>query len=296
MTTAIIQPTFDLETVPERDRLRVAQLIPNPQLAQEYVHRHLEQLGGLYDFDVLDKAVERRSNVLLEGPTGTAKTTFFRAYAAARGLPFALVECNAAMDPGTILGRTMPDEHGLIRFIDGDWTLIVRYGGVGLVDEINLLHPRLTASFHQVLAVTRRMSVVEAGETIIAGAGGVGEPQPVLFGACLNPRNYEGTMRLNQALRNRFSKPIDWGYSREVEEQLVDSPTLLDLAGTMRNLGEIRTPVSTNMLQEFQQHFDDFGIDAAIGFFVCHFPAEERAPVERAFEASSAAISEELSS
>ena len=174
---------------------------------------------------------------MLAGPTGSSKTSVFRAYAAARGLPFALVECNAAMDPGTVLGRTTIAPDGSVRWVDGDFTLVVRYGGVGLIDEINMAHPRITASFHQLLAVTRRMGIAEAGETVIAGRGGTGEPQPTLFGACLNVR-YQGTVRLSEALDNRFAMHFDWDYERSVEEQLVTSGRLLDMAATIRGLDE----------------------------------------------------------
>lgn len=289
-------PTFDLSTVPERDRGRVTAMIPDPRLAEQYIHR---RVFGIYDFDLLDMAVHRRRNVMLFGPTGSAKTTFFRAYAAERRMPIAIIECNAAMDPNTVAGRTMPDEHGDIRFIDGDPTLVVRYGGVLLIDEINMLHARLTASYHQLLAVTRKLSVPEAGETIAGGMGGLGDPQPLLLGAALNAGpgvRYEGAGRPNQALNNRFAEPIWWNYDRDIENQLVDSPTLVDQAWMMRGLGEIRTPVSTNMLQEFQEHFNDWGIEAAVGFFVNHFQPEEWGPVQRAFEANSAAIVKELSS
>lgn len=283
-------PSFDLDTVPADDRDRVEALIPDPRIAEFYVHRTID---GVDDFDLLDLAMEERENVLLAGPTGSSKTTLFRAYAAARGLPFVLVECNAAMDPGTVLGRTMIAPDGSVGWVDGDFTLVIRYGGVALIDEVNMAHPRITAGFHQLLAVTRRMSVPEAGETIIAGAGGTGEVQPVLLGAAYNPR-YQGTVRLNEALSNRFAMPLDWGYVREVEAELVTSERLLDMADNVRSLDEIRTPVSTNMLMEFERHVARVGMALASTLFVNHFPTEERAPVARALEANEEAIAMEL--
>lgn len=281
---------FDLSTVPEADRDRVAALIPSPRIAEAYVHR---AYNGIEDFDIFDIAVEERENVLLVGPTGSSKTTVFRAYASARQVPFCLVECNAAMDPGTVLGKTTIDPNGAVRWVDGDFTLVARYGGVGLIDEINMAHPRITASFHQLLAVTRRMSIPEAGETVIAGRGGTGAAQPVLFGSAMN-RRYQGTVRLSEALQNRFAIPLDWGYERSVEEALVASSRLLDLAENMRMLTEIRTPVSTNALMEFERHAGRFGMDLARTLLVNRFEPEERAPVARALEASADAIEAEL--
>lgn len=290
MSTTVELPSFDLSLVPVADRDRVAALIPDPRIAEAYVHRLID---GVYDFDALDDAVEDCENVILAGPTGSSKTTLFRAYAAARGLPFCLVECNGAMDPGTILGRTMIAPDGSVRWVDGDFTLVIRYGGVVLIDEVNMAHPRITAAFHQLLAVTRRMSIPEAGETIIAGRGG-DAPQPTLFGAAYNPR-YQGTVRLNEALSNRFPMPLDWDYDRAVEEALTTSRRLLDMAYNIRSLAEIRTPVSTNMLMEFERHYYRRGISWASTLFVNHFPTEERAPVSRALEANAEAISQELS-
>lgn len=283
-------PTFDLDSVPADDRARVEALIPDARLADAYVHRSIR---GFNDFDLLDVAVEERENVILRGPTGSSKTTLFRAYAAARQLPCCIVECNASMDIGTILGRTTISAEGGAEFVDGDFTLIVRYGGVGLIDEINMAHARISAGFHQLLAVTRRMSLPENAETIIAGRGGIGDPQPTLFGAAYNPR-YQGTVRLNEALLNRFAIQLDWDYDRDVEEALCSSGRLLDTAANIRSLAEIQTPVSTNALMEFERHAFRFGLGMAEHLFISRFPAEERGPVSRALEANSAAISAEL--
>ena len=289
-TTANAVPTFDLDTVPADDRARVEALIPEPWIADAYVHRFID---GVYDFDYLDAAIDEAENIMLAGPTGSSKTTLFRAYAAARRLPFYVVDCHGAMDPGVIVGKTTIDDTGGVHWVDGDMTLVVRYGGVVLIDEVNMAHPRITAAWHQLLAVTRSMSLPEANETIDAGCGGLGSPQPCLFGAAYNPR-YQGTVRLNEALSNRFSMPFDWDYDREVESQLVRSARLLDMAENIRDLAEIRTPVSTNSLMEFERHFDRWGLGPASGFFVRRFSPDERAPVARALEANAAAIAAEL--
>jgi MoxR-like ATPase len=284
-------PAFDIDTVPEHDRDRVASLIPDPRIADAYVHRMVP--GDIEDFECFDDAVEDQENVLLRGPTGSSKTTAFRAYSAARGLPFALIECNASMDIGTTIGRTTISADGSVQFVDGDLTLVVRYGGVVLFDEINMAHPRITAGYHGLLAVTRRMSVPEAGEVIAAGRGGTGDPQPNLFTAAYNPR-YQGGVRLNEALANRFAVPLDWGYDRAVEEQLVSSARLLDFADNVRSLAEIRTPVSTNALMEFERHAQRRNIAYAAALFVNRFEDDERAPVARALEAESDAIASDL--
>lgn len=289
--TTITRPSFDLDTVPADDRDRVAGLIPDPRIADAYVHRSIE---GMDDFALLDYAIEEGENIILAGPTGSSKTTLFRAYAASRGLPLCIVECNASMDIGTIIGRTTIGPDGSVKFVDGDMTLVVRYGGVLLIDESNLAHPRITAGFHGLTSVAKRMSIPEAGETVRAGCGGLGKPQPFLAGTAYNPR-YQGTVRLNEAFANRFAIPLEWGYERAVEAQLVTSERLLDMADNIRSLAEIRTPVSTNSLMEFERHADRLGLAMAQRLFVNRFAPEERAPVSRAIEANLEAIEAELS-
>lgn len=286
-------PSFDIDTVPLHHRDMVLALIPDPRLAEGYVHR--DALPGVYDFDMLDKAVNLRHNVLLVGPTGSSKTTVLRAYAAARGLPLAIVECSANMDPKSVVGRRDIDHKtGFPVWLDTPHTLVIRYGGVVLYDEVNLAHPRVTAAFHGVTSVMRRLDLQENGEIIAAGRGGTGEAQPVLIGAAINPTTYTGTSRMNQAFRNRFPIPVKWPYLREVEEQIVVSTTLLDFADNVRSLAEVQSPVSTNMLIEFERHVHAFGVEAASVLFVNHFDDDELGPIERALEANSAMIEAEV--
>jgi MoxR-like ATPase len=295
--------TFDIDTVPDEDRERVEALIPGAGVARSYVHRNVH---GLYDFDLFDGAVEEQENVLLAGPTGSSKTTAFRAYAAERHVPFALVECHAAMDPGMTVGKSTTLGDGSFGWMDGDMTVVARYGGVILFDEVNMAIPRVMAAFKALISVTRRLTIPENTESIIAGHGAhghhfekdtdddgnevdvlvcEGEAQPVLIAAAYNPR-YQGTARLNEALLNQFALPVDWGYERAVEAQLIDSTTLLDQADGMRSLADIRTPVSTNMLMEFERHYLRWGADAAVGFFKAHFEdGTERNAVNRALDA-----------
>ena len=284
------KPVFDILTVPEKDRARVEAMIPDPSIAERYVHRTIE---GILDFDYLDAAIEDLENVLLVGPTGSSKSTFWRAYSASRGLPLAIVESNASMDLSTVLGRIDPQQ---MEWVDGEFTLVARYGGAAVIEEINMVNPRVSAGFHQLLAVTRRMSLPENGETIIAGRGGLsGERQPLLLGANMNPsRLYQGTVRMNEALLNRFAQPHEWPYLREVEIELLDSPTLIDLAESVRSLAEIRTPVSTNSLQELERHVWRFGWAPAAQLFANRFDDGEKNSIARALEAHSQRIFDEL--
>lgn len=296
-------PMFDINTVPEEDRERVLAMIPDPKYARFYVHR---QIGGLWDFDLFDVAVEEYENVILVGDTGSSKTSVARAYAAYHRMPFYAVEGSESMDPGIVVGKTTTLPDGTFGWMDGKLSLVARYGGVILFDEVNMTLPRVMAAFKALISVSRWLDLPENGETILAGHGGhdhstddegqtvcEGDPMPVFIMAAMNDR-YVGTRRLNEATLNQFPIPLDWGYERSVEEELITSRRLIDLAERMRNLVEIRTPVSTNMLMEFEVHVERFNIDLAILFFVNKFASEERRPVRGALEAESAAILSEL--
>jgi hypothetical protein len=95
-------------------------------------------------------------------------------------------------------------------------------------------------------------------------------------------------------LMNRFAVQLDWDYDPTVESQLIASTTLLGLAGACRDLAEIRTPVSTNSLMEFERHFQVFGYTMAARLFTNRFQPEERAAVARAMEGRSFDIQREL--
>ena len=293
LVTPVVTPVFDLNTVPEHDRESVAALIPDPRVAHGYVHR--DPLPGVYDFDMFDVAVVERENVMLVGPTGSSKTTAFRSYAAERQMPLAIVECNGNMDPKTVIGRRDIDPNtNRPCWLDAPALKVIRYGGVVLFDEVNLAHPRVTAAFHGITSVLRRLDLPENGEVVRAGHGGLGEEQPVLIACALNPLGYSGTTRMNQAFRNRFPIPVKWPYLRSVEEQLVDSVALLDFADVIRSLSEVQAPTSTNMLIEFERHVRIFGIEAAIELFCNHYDDDEVGPVKRALDAISDNVHDEV--
>ena len=287
--------TFDLDTVPERDRARVAALIPDPRVAENYTHRNI---WGVLDFAYFDYCIRTKKNIILRGPTGSAKTTAFRAYASARQLPFVRVNCNGGIDLLSLIGGPtgIDPDTGQQTWVDGNMTLVVRYGGVLLIDEINMANQRITAGWHELLDVSRRLDVPENHEVIRAGQGGMGEEQPTLFCAAYNPREagYEGTVKINAAMKNRYAIPITWNYDRTVEAQRLDSTSLLDVAWNMRSLADIGTPVSTNMLEEFEEHARDLGMNPAIGIFLEHFNDEEQGSIARVLQGVSARIGGEL--
>lgn len=285
-TTTDPDAVFDIDAVPEQHRARVQAMIPDPILVEGYVNR---ELHGRLDFDVFDGAKSMMQNIVMAGPTGSGKTLACKAYAASRQVPFARISFNGSMDPNSVLGMVNIDEGtGDITWKDGEAPIPFRYGGVVLLDEIDLAVPKITAAFHQTLDGDRRMTLIDHAEVIKA------HPDVMIFGAH-NP-GYTGTARMNQAFIDRFDMPVEWGYDAAVEDELIGaySPRLMEVARGIRDLPEVRSPVSTRALQAFVEQVQYFDVEFAINIFLNKFDDVERVPVARAMEAQSFAIEEEF--
>ncbi|CAB4176616.1 COG0714 MoxR-like ATPases [uncultured Caudovirales phage] len=253
-------------------------LIPEPNLCDDYIHR---DIGGFEDFSVLDVARSLKQNVLLLGPTGSAKSFFFRAYGAYHGLPVAIVSCNGASDPAQWFGsyRALPNDDGTNSFVwvDGIITAVLRAGGVIFFDEINFLRPDISAALHQVLR-EKELILLDKGNEVVKA-----HPDALIVAAANDGDGYSGTNDLNAALQNRFAQIIRWDYDPKVEAQLVSSQTLLNFSQQLRESikqGSLETPVPTNALIEFESIACAFDTPWALNNFLNRFGPVERLVVE----------------
>ena len=252
--------------------------VPRKELDERYVHRDV--LGGVNDYKAYDFARANKINVLISGPTGPGKTTSIEAWCASRELRLAQVSGNAALEPGHLFGRLVPDGKGGFAWVDGPVTDVVRNGGVLNLDEINFISPKIYTVLYPLLTSQRIISLLDhRGEVIEA------HPDLTIF-ATMNP-DYAGTSRLNDAFRNRFDMQIEWDYDDKVESKLVNSKNLLVLAKQLRAeaaKGQYETPISTNMLIEFGTFVQGLGYDAAVENFINHFASEEQPSVRLVFQ------------
>jgi len=252
-----LEPVFQLASVPPMER------------AQQYVNRNI---AGMQDFEIYDKARENKIDVLIYGPTGPGKTSSVVGWAAARKLRMATVSGNAALEPSQLIGKYIPDGKGEFMWIDGPVTDVVRNGGVLCLDEVNFISPKIYTVLYSLLDARRALILLDhKGETIEA------HPDLTIF-ATMNP-SYIGTTPLNFAFRNRFAIQIPWDYDDKVEAKLVKSQAILTVAKQLRNeaaKGEFETPISTNMLMEFEQFITVFNYEFAVNNFVAHFDDEEQ--------------------
>lgn len=243
--------------------------VPPIERAQQYVNR---SIANMQDFEIYDKARENKIDVLIYGPTGPGKTSSVVAWAAARKLRMATVSGNAALEPSQLIGKYIPDGKGGFMWIDGPVTDVVRNGGVLCLDEVNFISPKIYTVLYSLLDARRALILLDhKGETIEA------HPDLTIF-ATMNP-SYIGTTPLNFAFRNRFAIQIPWDYDDKVEAKLVKSQAILTVAKQLRNeaaKGEFETPISTNMLMEFERFITTFNYEFAVSNFVAHFDEEEQ--------------------
>lgn len=265
----------------------LAHLIPDDLFAREYVSRKVE---GIRDLDLLRYAKAAHNNVMLFGPTGPGKTSLILAYAAADQIPLVTVQCNGAVDPNAFWGSPQMDENGKITWVDSEVTRVIRDGGILYLDEVNFLAPKVAAVFHGLLDKRRQITILDNNNEVVKAHSDL---QVIV---AYNP-DYEGTRPLNAAFKNRFKIKIRFDYDRAVEQELVCMPVMLDLAAKLRlanKAGDLDTPISTNMLIEFEELALDLGYGFAVANFLNAFGEDERQAVTEVFDVHSEEIQSQL--
>lgn len=286
MATTRRKPTVVKSVLDDIEHHPLKALIPPKHRLDNYVGR---KIGGIEDLDILNAALKSRHNVGIFGPTGCAKTTAVYAFGHKIGVPVFSVPCNGAADPTFLFGGYRPNPDGTFTLRPGPVYYIAKYGGINLFDEFNMLPPRIGAVLHGMLD-SRRILVLPDfdGSDDLDAYGNPIESTVQLHPMCLNVATwnpaYAGTYALNAATLNRFGHKMRFDYSRTVEEDLIVSGNLLDMAAKLRvsvSNGVLRTPVSTNMLIEFEEFAgeDGLGLTYAIENFVTSFFDDEQPSV-----------------
>lgn len=273
----------------------LSRLIPDKDKygAENYISRYFAEVK---DLDVLATAHSLRHNVLISGPTGPGKTSCVFAYAANKGLPVVTVACNGAAEPSHFVGSWQPQPDKSVDFVLGDVLLAIQYGGIIYLDEVNFLPPKIGAFLHGLLDKRRTVSLPQAqGSSVPSHIKA--HPDCFVVGA-YNP-DYEGTRPLNKAFKNRFAFKLHFDYDPVVEKELLYSAKLLEFATKLRDryaLGDITTPISTNLLIEFEEFNEDssLGFDFAALNFLNNFEEDEREVVKEVFVLYAKSIWEEL--
>lgn len=267
----------------------LAGLIPDASFYDEYISRTLD--NGVSDVNMLAYARLTQQNTLLFGETGTGKTSLVLAYAARDQLPLVTVQCHGGIDPASFWGgRDWNPETGSYTWVDSNVTEVIRLGGVVYLDEVNFMPPKTASPFHSLLDKRRQITILEHNNELIDA-----HPECQII-AAYNP-DYEGTRPLNAAFKNRWRLKQEIPYDPDVEAELLCVPVLQQLAAKLRvahKAGDLETPVSTNMLVDFEVLAIDLGYDFALTNFLNAFDPEERGAVREAFDLFSEKIGEQV--
>ena len=147
--------------------------------------------------------VHGREPLYVTGPTGSGKSSGIRQIAARLRYPTFEVTGHGRLELADLLGH-LTVRQGTMEFEYGPLVLAMRYGGLFLLDEIDLISPDVTAGLNGILDGSPLCLSENGGEII--------EPHPMFrFAATANTAGagdesglYSGTLRQNLALMDRF--------------------------------------------------------------------------------------------
>lgn len=95
-------------------------------------------------------AWENNDKVLMAGPTGSGKSSLIKFCAAKTGRPFIRINMNGDIESSAIFGQLVV-ENGSVVWKDGAATEAMKYGGVLLVDEWEIMPAEIGMGFQNVL-------------------------------------------------------------------------------------------------------------------------------------------------
>ena len=174
-------------------------------------------VGRDREVELLVAALESGAHVLLEGPPGTGKSTLLRAVAEQSHVPFVLVEGNAELTPGRLVGHFDPAQvlsqgYSPDVFVDGPLVEALRTGALLYVEEVN----RVPEETLNVL-----LTVMSEAELNVPRLGRVHAADGFRLVAAMNPFDAVGTARISSALYDRSCR-LTMGYqSAEDESRIV---------------------------------------------------------------------------
>lgn len=152
----------------------------------------------------------------LTGPTGCGKTSGIKQISARLNYPVFEVTGHGRLELADLLGH-LSVHKGTMEFEYGPLSLAMRYGGLFLFDEIDLISPDVTAGLNGILDGSPLCLSENGGELI--------EPHPMFRFAATGNTNgsgdesglYSGTLRQNLAFLDRFTV-CEVGYPSEETE------------------------------------------------------------------------------
>jgi len=195
-------------------------------------------------------AVIARGHVLIEDVPGTGKTVLARVLAESMGLQFTRIQFTPDLLPADVTGSNIYNEHeGAFEFAEGPV-----FTNVVLADEINRAPPKTQAAL---------LESMEEGQVSVDGTTH-DLPEPFIVIATQNPVEQEGTFRLPEAQRDRFTVKTSMGYP-DVDGEL----GLLEMRDNRRTLAPSVDPaVTPDTVLELQELAEEIRVDEKIRRYI----------------------------
>jgi MoxR-like ATPase len=291
-TALLVQPTWEVKgkwftcwTPSSKKRVQLPiEPKPGPYTPTEVIHPVLGQPEMLFAICV---AIAEEEHSLLEGPTGTAKTTLYRWLAQELNWNLVTMPCSRDTEESHMIGEYLPHESkgGAVSF---KWT----WGPISTGAIASQTHPTLLvfeelnrigsqaalARLYSLLDDTRELEVYGK-----RGDKGVSEkitPGRLFIGATQNPAesghgaDYIGVQELDPALRRRFQKQRQLGYPPEpIEAEALrrrvsglsygDATRMVKVATAVRMSEETRFPMSFPDMVSWATGLPYYGWEAA---------------------------------
>lgn len=259
---------------------------------QQYFERTFEDVPESRIYDV---ARANQQSVLLTGDAGTGKTSSARNYAAQRQLPFVVIECTQQIDTSVTQGRFVPDEDGQsVKWVYSQLATAVQQPSVVLFNELTRMSPKSASLFLRLLA-ERELFIEPFNEVIKV------HPECLIVADANIGGNYNGTMRQDGALLDRFNIKLPFSYDATLEGKFIPYPALLAFATSIRTATELgqedfTVPMSTRLLQNFVMHANNFNWNFAVQRLLSNFPSDtgERDAIKMRLDADAPRIASEF--